>query len=436
MSRKPCADAESIGVVNGIRFYRIQSDKFKTARTDIFFTDPLTAETACANALVPALLKRGCEGYPTSRLLERRLEDLYGASFDCQVMKKGETQVIHFSVAHVADRFASGGEHLFAEATALLTEILTQPVLEEGCFRQDVFALERENLLDAIRSRVNDKIRYASLRCVEEMCRGEAFAIHAEGSEADAAALETRRVTGSWERLVRTCPAYVYFSGEMADSDVRDRMDGFALMPRMPSAAQPRPSAASHEQRPVRHVNEVMEVNQGKLCMGLRTHVMPDSGDWPALMVYNGILGGDLHSKLFQNVREKASLAYYASSRLERHKGLMFINSGIEAANREQAEAIILEQLSDMKRGAVTTEEFDATLRSLDTAFKATQDSQPGIAEFHFGQHMLGVEESLDTLSEKVSRVTIEDVVRVAGQVSLDTVYFLQPADNADAAGK
>jgi predicted Zn-dependent peptidase len=436
MGRKPGADAESIGVINGIRFYRIKSDKFKTARTDIFLTDPLTAEYVSANALVPALLKRGCEGYPTSRLLERRLEDLYGASFDNQVMKKGETQVIHLAVAHVADRYASGGEHLFADASALLAEILTRPVLTDGLFRQDAFSLERENLLDAIRSRVNDKIRYASLRCVEEMCRGEAFAIHAEGSEADAASLDAFRVTGAWERLIRTCPAYVYFSGEMADSDVRARMDGFALMPRSPAAIKPGPVVDSDALRPVRRVTEVMEVNQGKLCMGLRTRVRPDSADWPALMVYNGILGGDLHSKLFQNVREKASLAYFASSRLERHKGLMFINSGIEAANREQAEEIILEQLSDMKRGAVTTEEFDATLRSLDTAFKATQDSQPGIAEFHFGQHMLGVEESLDSMAVKVSRVTVEDVVRLAQQVSLDTIYFLQPADSSDKTGK
>ncbi len=436
MSRKPCADAESLGTVNGIRFFRIRSDKFKTARTDIFITDPLTAETASANALVPSLLKRGCEGYPTSRLLELRLEDLYGASFDSQVMKKGETQVIHLSVAHVADRYASGGEPLFADTSALLTELLTRPVLVEGCFRREVFAQERENLLDAIRSRVNDKIRYASLRCVEEMCRGEAFAVHAEGSESDAAALDACQVTVAWEKLIRTCPAYIYFSGEMPDSDVQSRMDGFASMKRFPTAVHSGPVPESDEQRSVRYVSDVMEVNQGKLCMGLRTHVRPDSPDWPALMVYNGILGGDLHSKLFQNVREKASLAYYASSRLERHKGLMFINSGIESANREKAETIILEQLADMHRGAVTTDEFDATLRSLDTSFKATQDSQPGIVEFHFGQHMLGVEESLDTLAEKVSRVTMADVVRVAQRVALDTVYFLQPADNADSTGK
>lgn len=436
MNQKPCADAVSLGQINGIRFYRIKSDKFKTARTDMFFTAPLAAETASANALVPALLKRGCEAYPTSRLVERKLEDLYGASFDGQVLKKGETQIIHLSVAHVADRYASGGESLFADTSALLMELLARPVLEEGLFRQDVFSQERDNLLDAIRSRVNDKIRYASLRCVEEMCRGEAFAIHAEGGEAEAAALDARQVTGAWENLLRRSPAYVYVSGEVPDADVRQWMDGFSSMMRSPADSTPEVAAEPARPRPVRHVAEIMEVNQGKLCMGLRTHVRPDSPDWPALMVYNGILGGDLHSKLFQNVREKASLAYYASSRLERHKGLMFINSGIEAANRDMAESIILGQIADMRSGAITTDEFDATLRSLDTAFKATQDSQPGIVEFHFGQHMLGVEESLDTLSEKVSRVTVDDVVRVAQRVTLDTVYFLQPADPAEPGEK
>jgi len=47
-------------------------------------------------------------------------------------------------------------------------------------------------------------------------------------------------------------------------------------------------------------------------------------------LVYNSILGGGLHSKLFQNVREKAGLAYYAFSRLEKFKGLMVVSCGIE----------------------------------------------------------------------------------------------------------
>jgi len=426
MAYQKTANIRSMGEVNGVHFYRIESDKFKTARTDIFFTDRLSEDTASANALVPALLKRGCEKFPTSLMLERKLEDLYGASLDYQVYKKGETQVIHMGVAHVADRYASGGEALFKESADLLTHILMKPVFKNSLFPADVFSQEKANLLDGIRSRINDKIRYASMRCIQEMCKGEEFAIQAEGSEESAAKLDEAFVTEAWRKIVFHCPAYVYLSGEINDQDAEEWINTFSLIPRDVKIHKNKEEQIDRT-RQVQYITEKMDVNQGKLSMGFRTHVQPTSKDWPALMVYNGILGGDLHSKLFQNVREKASLAYYASSRLERNKELMFINSGIEAENREKAETIILEQFEDMKRGNISDDEFNATMRSLETAFKATQDSQQGIVEYCLSQNMLGLDKKIDELANEVALVSREDVIRVASSVVLDTVYFLEP---------
>lgn len=426
MAYKQTADVRLLRETNGIRFYRIHTDKFKTARTDVFFIDDLTARTAPANSLVPAMLKRGCEKYPTALALERKMEGLYGASFDYQVMKKGETQVVHMGISHVADRYASGGEPLFLDSARLLMEILTKPVLKDGLFRTDFFAQEKTNLIDSIKSRVNDKIHYASMRCTEEMCKGEAYAIPADGNEAEALALCVEDVVAAWRRLVFERPAYVYFSGELPEEHAEKWMELFEALPRKTQAVSVL-SGTSPMGRPVQTVTEKMDVNQGKLCMGLRTHVAATSVDWPALMVYNGILGGDLHSKLFQNVREKASLAYYASSRPERNKGLLFINSGIEAENREKAEQIIMEQLEDMKKGNITEDEYVSTQRSLATSFKSAQDSQYGIVEYSFGQHFLGIEATIEALAANVALVKVEDVVRVAQGVTLDTVYFLAP---------
>ena len=426
--------AQLLATENGIRFYRIRSDKFKTARTDIFYINPLTPDEVSANALVPALLRRGCVAHPSALAVERQLEALYGASFDWQVLKKGDAQLVHVGIAHVADKYASGGEPLFSQAVALLTELLHRPLLDNGQFGQAVFEQERRNLLDQIRSRVNDKIRYAASRCVEEMFAGEPYAIHADGDEETARALTAGAVTLAWRRMLSRRPAYVYLSGEMPDADVQTFVRNFASLGREPADPMPLTGYGAAT-RPVQTVEEPMDVNQGKLCMGLRTGVSPDSADWPVLLVYNGILGGDLHSKLFQNVREKASLAYYASSRLERSKGLMFINSGIEAANREKAQTIILQQLEDMKQGVISDTEHQSTLRSLATALKAAQDNQFGIVEFHLSQHLLGTDDTYETLAEKVARVTIPDVVRLAGQVRLDTVFFLKPSGVTELQG-
>jgi len=177
----------------------------------------------------------------------------------------------------------------------------------------------------------------------------------------------------------------------------------------------------------VKKVEEKMDVSQGKLCMGFRTHVEPASEDYYPLVVYNGILGGDVHSKLFMNVREKASLAYYAQSVLEKYKGLMIIMSGIESENRSKAEEIILKQVEAMKQGDFTKEDLEAAQKSLETGLKSMQDSQGGIVDFFLSQHLTESGEDFDSMIEKLKSVTADDVVRVAQNVQLDTIYFLKP---------
>ncbi len=430
MNKIASTKALFLGERGGLRFYRIQSRKFKTARTDIFYVSPLVAAKVPSFALTASLLRRGCKTFPSAELLERRLEMLYGAGFDGNAYKKGDAQVVHMSMTHVAERYASGGERLFSESTALLQELLYEPVLENAAFPEAVFVQERDNLVDLIQSRVNDKIRYALLRCVEEMFRGGAYAVPSEGLQSDTLALDALSVADTWRQMVQSQPAFVYLSGDMPEKDVISWMEAFSS--NVGSRGQEIPASTILGRRQAtQFVTDTMDVSQGKLCMGFGTGMEPNSEDWPAMLVFNGIYGGDLHSKLFQNVREKESLAYYASSRLDRNKGLMFVNSGLQAENREKAEKIILDQLDEMKQGAITDEEFGATLRSLETSFKSAQDSQAGIAEFYFNQHLLGTEDTFDTLSERVSCVTKEDVIRVAKGINLDTVYFLQPNETA-----
>ena len=54
-------------------------------------------------------------------------------------------------------------------------------------------------------------------------------------------------------------------------------------------------------------------------------------------LIYNAILGGTPTSKLFQNVREKNSLAYTASSNFIRQKANILIKCGIDIPNYEKA---------------------------------------------------------------------------------------------------
>ncbi len=420
--------AEKLAVKNGITFYRINSDKFKTARADLFFVDNLVKDRASANSIIPLIMKRGCAKYPSVKELESRLEELYGADIDGSVIKKGELQFIGFHMSHISDRY-SNGEPLFDECGELLACMLENPMVEDGGFKKSLFTQERDNLVDYIRSRINDKMRYSLTRCLEEMCEGEPFAIPEDGTEEDALLLTPQNTLDIYEKMVSTYPAYAYISGQVDDKSIQKFIDSLLSRDRG-NIKKIDYTCISKEVKQVKRLEEKMDVSQGKLCMGFRTYVDPGSDDYFPMVVYNGILGGDTHSKLFRNVREKASLAYYAQSVLEKYKGLMIIMSGIETENRSKAEEIIIKQVEAMKQGDFNKEDIEATQKSLETGMKSMQDSQSAIVDFFMSQHLTESGEDFDSMIEKLKRVTIDDVVRVAQNVKLDTVYFLRPDDN------
>jgi predicted Zn-dependent peptidase len=170
-----------------------------------------------------------------------------------------------------------------------------------------------------------------------------------------------------------------------------------------------------------------MDVAQGKLAMGFRTAgINARSENYPALMVFNAVYGGTTTSKLFMNVREKLSLCYFASSSLEKLKGVMLVSSGIEFDKYEQAKDEILAQLEACRRGEVEQWELVGAVRSIVSALQTTLDSQGRLEDYWLGQAVAGLKEGPEELAARVEQVTLKDVVEIAHQVKLDTIYFLK----------
>lgn len=414
---------------NGIEVFHIPTDKYKTESINIFFYDNLCRENASLNAMVPAVMRRGTARHPSYRELSLKLEELYGASFDCGVSKKGELQLIHFYMDFVRDRYTGSREELFKKSLDLLMEIIMEPMIErvdgqKDCFRGEIVEQEKKNLKNLIEGRINDKQQYSLDRCFEEMCRLEPFSIYDYGYKEDLDAIRPDNLYEQYGRMLHELPVKVFLSGAADDGKLQYLVDRLKSIPRMAVKAIDLPEVTRKVEE-VREVTERLDVTQGKLCMGFRTNTPPWDRDYYALMVYNGILGGGVHSKLFQNVREKESLAYYAFSRLEKFKGLMVISSGIETENKEKARAIIELQLEDMKSGNITDQEMEATQKSIETGLSSLKDSQLNVVDFYLSQVIGGTGEDFDTILAKVRKVTREDVVRIADRVQLDTVYFL-----------
>lgn len=409
-------------LAGGVFLTYLPAKKFKTSLLSAQFVVPLRWETASANALISAVLRRGTAAFPDMGTLSRRLDGLYGARIDATVRKKGEAQCVGFVASLIDDCFAPGGERLLEPAADLLGELICRPATRDGLFLEEYFESEKTNLIDAVRSILNDKRAYADSRLLQEMCTGEPYGVPRLGNEQIAAALHPQLLFNAYQELISTSRLEIFYSGSAGRSRVEDALrSALADLPRKDAEAPPETAPHVPPEEP-RFLTERLDVTQGKLGMGFSC----GSGDDAALLLGNTLFGGSSNSKLFLNVREKLSLCYYASSQFHRQKGLITVSSGVEFENCRRACDEILAQLEAVRRGALEDWELEAARSTLLNAYASMGDSQGKLENFFLGQAATGRSESPEDLAEQVRAVTPRRIFEAMDSVKLDTVYFLQ----------
>lgn len=420
--------ATRVQLADGVYLTYLPARKFKTSLLSAQFVTPLRQETASAWALLPAVLRRGTVRYPDLETLSAQLDRLYGASVEYTIRKKGENQCVGFVASFIDDSFAPGGEKLLEPAADLVGELICDPVTERGRFVGAYFDSEKTNLIDAIRSQINDKRDYAAARLLQEMCAGEPYGVSRLGDEKTAEKLQMKKLYAQYGELISTARLELFYIGSAQMERVRRALaNAFATLPRDGirdiAAAAPHPARAE-----VRTITEELDVTQGKLCMGFTC----GSSDHTALLLGNTLFGGSSNSKLFLNVREKLSLCYYASSAYHRQKGLITVSSGIEFADYQRAYDEILRQLEAVQKGRLEDWEMGGARSTLLNAYASMGDSQGKLENFYLGQAATGQTESPEDLAAQLRDVTDERVFRAMETVGLDTVYFLKGKEAAE----
>jgi len=408
---------------NGINIYIHSTSKFKTTTFYFFIHQNLAPQTATKTALLPFVLKRGSKSFPTSRKMSLFLEELYGTTIGGDILKRGEVQIVQFFMETVNHNYIQD-ENILKKALYAFRDMILDPVLEGKAFKNSYVEQEKEILKRNIESLYNDKFNYVIERCFQEMCKDEAFRIYRYGNVDDLKFIDNQNLYSYYKECLSSCPIDFFVLGDVNEEEIAKIIEDIFSIERE-EIKQVETNFVSKNVKQPNYVEERQDVNQGKLTMGFRTNTRYSDHDYYSLMVYNGILGGGSHSKLFQNVREKASLAYYVFSKLEKNKGLMIISSGIDFDDKEKAVEIINQQLEDIRRGKISDYEFDSTIKSLVNSFKEAADNPAMIISLYLDGILNGVQRTTDDIIENLYKVTKADVVSVAEKICLDTVFFL-----------
>lgn len=391
---------------------KLQSNKFKTNLVALFITVPLTKENCTKNALLTSVLRRGTNNLKTQEEIAKRLEELYGAGFNCGVDKLGNYHVLKFYLETLENTYTLNNENLLQEGVNLLLDIVFNPLVENNGFNKLYVDQEKLNLQRLIESRKDNKALYAKERCLENMFADESYSLYKYGSVDDLANINEINLYAYYKELLKDCKIDLYITGNNIDN---------IKVPEIPSKNLPQiPNVHIAPSKP-NVVNEIQDVTQGKLIIGLDV----DDKNKTAVSMYNTILGGGANSKLFQNVREKASLAYSAGSSYIRRKNVILIQTGIEIENYDKALKIVEEQLEDMKNGKISDGEFNSAKQLIVSSIELIEESKEDMITFYFDQNLFEEHLNVTEYKEMIKKVTKDDVIKVAQKVKEDTIYFL-----------
>lgn len=415
-----------IKINENITLHYIPMENLKVTSVGVYIYRPLTQEDASKNALLPYVLQRGCRVCPSLAEMSKYLENLYDASFNVNIIKQGGVHIMGFNGKTISDKYAPEKEKLTDSITELILSCIFEPVTENGVFSAEYVKQEKKSAKDNILGLLNDKRSYAQKRCAEEMCGGDCYAVSKNGTIEGMDAIDEKNLYDYYKSIINASVIDIFVCGSADINDVADAVRSFVDKLSFTSAEIPKNTLFECRRSEVRELAESMDVTQGKLCIGLTTGISCRDDDYWAIMVANNILGGGAHSKLFNNVREKLSLAYYASSQLEKNKGLMFINAGVEFENYQKALDEIKVQLDDMKNGKISSEEFDASVLTIINSLDSYYDDQNYMQLFRVSQRASGVDYDIEYMKERVRSVTLEQAAAAARKINMDTVYFLK----------
>ena len=412
-------------IKKGIKLHILNTDKFKTNLVAVFLTTKLKKETVTPNALISAILRRGTNNLKTQEEISKQLEELYGASFDCGIDKTGDNQVLKFYIQTINDDYIpQQEENMLKTSIENIFDIVFNPLTEKEGFKKEYVEQEKKNMKQRIEGRVDNKARYALDRCIEEMYKDKQYGLYKFGDVNSLENIDENNLYKTYKKLIDECKIDIFISGNI-NNEVEDIIKENENIKKLKERDAKYNTTSEKPEDKKGEVTEKMSVTQGKLVMGLDLNIQNEDEKYYTL-VYNNILGGSANSKIFQNVREKASLAYSAGSSYFKYKNNIFINCGIEISNYEKAVELIKVQIEDMKNNNFTNEELENAKNSIIATIKTIDDEQDTLIIYYFGQELSNNKITIEDYIKKIEEIKREDILNIANKVEINTIYFLR----------
>ncbi len=415
-----------------MKIYKENIEKFKSIYISYNFTvDVKDTKVYSYYAVLASLMAKSSQKYKTQKEIEKYLNFLYGSNFDVNIEKFGDLYNIEFRMEFINKEFIPSNEDLLDKVLNFLEEMIYHP----ATWSEDNIEREKQFIIERINQRKDEKLKYGIQRAEELLCKGEPFGTYLYGETDTVESIDYDILKNQYNELINNSCVTVILSGNLKGyEDIDEKIsDIFSkYMKNETTLEELSYNKKTDKEFVYEEVKEYQDTTQSVLSLGLRIKNCTLK-DFYILNVYNAILGTTPTSKLFQNVREKESLAYTVRSRYYRFKDIIVIFAGINKQNYEKALDVINQQLDDIKNGNILEIEFKSAKDSLLADLLEWEDSKIAMAKMKIANLLTlkSADISIEDMRNGISAVTLDDVINVANRIEVEKVFLLGGNDNA-----
>ncbi len=403
---------------------QLPNEKFKQNRLTVSMIVPNDKDKATMYAILPGLMERAYEDYPTMREFSRKLNKMYAASLSVSSTVIGANRCIRFTIQGIKNEYCiEEGEDLLSELCDVLIGVILKPCLEEGSFVREWLEVEKFKLREEIEGQVNDKRSYCIKNARKLFFKDSPNGVDRLGYLDEIDTITSENLYACYKQLLDRARIEIFITANNRDTAVAKMKTAFSYERKADAEILPiivEPCLSRPEE-----FTEHMDTVQGKICLLYTTQRQLTEEERYHMLVAGALFGGTASSRLFKNVREKQSLCYYCAAGFNGFTSCMSVDSGVEHQNAQKTVRAIQYELKNTIENEIPQREIDETKLTIKTSLQSNYDGLYGLEAWYLNEAIRGTLLTPEYVMEQVEKVTADDIRNVLKLLNLNVIYAI-----------
>jgi len=386
---------------NGARLILVPSKSTKAVSVLTIFGVGSRYETKKINGashFIEHLMFKGTEKRPTTLDISKELDQV-GAEYNAATSKDWTAYYVKID----------------AKKTEIALDILSD-ILLNSKFEKSEIEREKGVIIEEINMYEDNPLMYIENILEESLYEGNSLGWQVSGPREVIKKISRQELLDYKNAFYRPKNMVICVAGNFPEN-IKEKVENYFTFEKKESEI-PRFEKFDFSQTEPRVKIKNQKTEQVQLAFGFPGYSYRDDRTY-ALYLLAVILGGNMSSRLFINIREREGLCYFIRSYLNIYQdtGNLVVQAGLDYSRLEKAIELILEQLKKIKEQGVSEEELNDAKQFLRGKIILNLENSSELAEWYAKQAVL-TDEILnpDEKFEKFDQVTVEDVIKIANE--------------------